>query len=198
MNWHDTFAHTPVRRTFVVRYVQRNLCEAITWGKRNEISFLSFFCRRVLVLFGRRHCYRCWTIRILDETFSDWFFYCSFGFFIDDLIFVLFLYSKHARRHPNFDLSTLRQRKPANGQVSVAAIKSNSLSKLTMSNSLGSSESPSDNTSSDSTLTPWFLMMTKLSLFSFYFLSIWQPEKSLLTREENIFWLVFRLFSSEN
>lgn len=58
--------------------------------------------------------------------------------------------SKHARRHPNFDLNTLRQRKPS----SLMATTKTSTPKLISTHSINSSECASDTTSSDSLLTP--------------------------------------------
>lgn len=52
----------------------------------------------------------------------------------------IFTCSKHARRHPNFDLNTLRQRKPSTAFYSNAP-------KLMKVHSINSSECASDSTS---------------------------------------------------
>lgn len=65
------------------------------------------------------------------------------------LTYSFFHCSKHARRHPNFDLNTLRQRKPSMAVTSQSTIAP----KLVSSNSINSSEcATSDATSSDSIL----------------------------------------------
>lgn len=105
------------KRIFAVQFVRRSLCVVIIWGKS---IFIAFPLNASLPLHSS----------VIDINASV----------------MLIICSKHARRHPNFDLNTLRQRRPSSQTVQSTA------SRLVKEHSINSSECASDSTSSESIL----------------------------------------------